>query len=341
MKPLSVNLLSITRRQILLSVGALGLSAIAFTLLTSSLARFRSGPTYPSTLTNTKTLSDNPYQLSVLLYNTQLRPRLLFATNQSDRMQKLFPLTQGYDVLVLTETFDDYALNEFKAKYPATHTSSPFGQNEGLSQDSGLAILSQWPITSQHQKVFDADCTGRSCFNYRGVIAVGIQKGQGPTYHFITAQLQDGDSAKAQSIRQAQYQQIRQFIDVIEIPKNESVIFAASLPIAPQTHAEEYERMIETIGLIPLSMTGEKRYSLDATDNNLTKVDNPQTPDSLFTLAQSTQQPQSTTLQIRPMRTSVDQGWRSSPLLYWQRPQQNLSDHHAVEGQFTYSLPSP
>ena len=336
-----MNRLAVTRRQMGLSAGALGLAVVSFMLVASSIARIRGCPAYSATEPkSTEVSNDNPNHLSLLLYNAQLRPRLLFATGQSDRVQQLFPLTEGYDILVVAEAFDDHALNKLKSLYPTGHFSAPLGQNEGLSQDSGLSILSQWPIVlkSQYQKKFDGNCTGSSCFNYQGIITVGIQKDQGPVYHVITAQLQAGNSSKAQSIRQDQYEQVREFIDVMEIPENEPAIFAVSLPISPQTHAAEYEEMIETIGLIPLSVTGKRQYSLNSTENNLTKSDILQTPDALFTLAQSAEQPQSTTLRIRPMRTSVEQGWRSSPLLYWQCPQQNLSDHHAVEGQFNYEV---
>ena len=246
-----MNRLAVTRRQMGLSAGALGLAVVSFMLVASSIARIRGCPAYSATEPkSTEVSNDNPNHLSLLLYNAQLRPRLLFATGQSDRVQQLFPLTEGYDILVVAEAFDDHALNKLKSLYPTGHFSAPLGQNEGLSQDSGLSILSQWPIVlkSQYQKKFDGNCTGSSCFNYQGIITVGIQKDQGPVNHVITAQLQAGNSSIAQSIRQDQYEQVREFIDVMEIPENEPAIFAVSLPISPQTHAAEYEEMIEPIG---------------------------------------------------------------------------------------------
>ncbi|MGR3274034.1 sphingomyelin phosphodiesterase [Acaryochloris marina NIES-2412] len=336
-----------THPQVWRSLSMLSLATFSFVLLTQGLTHLRGcPPTQPATdlySDISRNSSDKANQLSLLAYNLQLRPRLLFASAQSIRAQALAPLLKGYDALVFAEAFDDYALDDLKAALQADYpcpegqscVSSPMGQNQGFSQDSGLVIVSKWPIEpgSQHQKLFEGACLGKSCFNRRGVMMVGINK-RGQRYHLLTAQLQAGANAQAQKIRREQIRQIKQFLEVIQIPAQEPIIFAASLPIAPETQPQEYQQMLAELGLTQVQQPDKP--SVDPTHNSLVQAESSSAPDVLLTFAQN-RQPQTAALAIRPLRTALEQGWRSAPWMYWQCPQQNLSDHHAIEGQFDFS----
>ncbi|MEL7329476.1 MAG: hypothetical protein AAGJ69_06495 [Cyanobacteria bacterium J06559_1] len=320
------------------ALAILGLFSLSFVLVTVSVSRVKNCSNYPKTSANAR-VSDDPNQLSVLLYNTQLRPRMLFASGQSDRTSKMVPLLAGYDIVVLSEVFDDQALRELKALHSYRSESLALGQNEGLSQDSGLVIFSQWPIVPEAQKrrLFEGNCEGRSCFNHQGVLAMALKKSdEGPTYHIITAQMQAGDSQKAVTIRAKQYQQIKQFINDINIPPNEPAIFAASLPISPQTHATEFAQMQTTIGLKIIDLEGAESsadpFSVNPTQNTVSSTLSPHMPDALFILAQDASV-QSASAKVQPMRVSPQQGWKSAAWFYWQCPQQNLSDHPAIAGR--------
>ncbi|MEN8443712.1 MAG: hypothetical protein ABG776_01745 [Cyanobacteria bacterium J06555_13] len=320
------------------ALGILGLFSLSFALVTVPLSRGKNCSNYPKTSANAEVSAD-PNQLSVLLYNTQLRPRMLFVSGQSDRTQKMIPLLAGYDVVVLSEVFDDQALRELKALHTYNSVSLALGQNQGLSQDSGLVIFSQWPIVTEAQQrmLFEGECEGRSCFNHQGVLAIALKKSdEGPTYHIITAQMQAGDSQRAVAIRAKQYQQVKQFIADINIPPSEPAIFAASLPISPQTHAAEFAQMQTTLGLKIINVEAAKNdatpFSVNPTQNTLSSTPSPYLPDTLFTLAQDTSV-QSASAQVQPMRVSPQQGWKSASWFYWQCPQQNLSDHPAIAGR--------
>lgn len=340
---------STTRQQLRRSLGVLGLAILTFALVTGTITQRKVCPVQLATPPNKTTPIDSAtrissdenskdHSLSLLAYNLQLRPRLLFASSQSERVQHLVPLLQGYDAIVLSEAFDDYALTELltqlKTTYP--HISSPLGQNKGLDQDSGLVIASRWPIEigAQHQKIFEGPCQGTSCFNDQGILIIGINKA-GTRYHLLTAQMQSGTNQRAKNIRAGQIQQIQQFIEVINIPEEEPIIFGASFPIALLTSPEEYEHLITTLSITQPERIGPLKHSLDPTQNTLAKPGPSQTPDALFTFTQH-QHPQTATLQIRPLRTSPEQAWKPLSWLYWQCPHQDISDHYAIEGTFHY-----
>lgn len=330
----------------------LGLFTVGLALTAAGLSRSQSCTSHAGTPEKSSLLNssvyDDPNQLSVLLYNTQLRPRMLFSSGQSDRTKKIIPLLANYDIVILSEVFDDQALRELKSLHTYKSVSDPLGQNEGLYQDSGLVIFSQSDITAQRQIVFEGDCEGTSCFNYQGAIAIQLTKSellkqnpQAPTYHLITAQMQAGDSPKAAEIRADQYQQIRQLIDNLTIPSDEPIIFAASLPISPQTHPAEFTQMQEAIGLTIINSNHPQTYSPSSTQNQPAIPQPSQPADALFIVTQGVDAAvptesriQSVGSQVRPMQTSPQQGWKSASWFYWQCRQQNLSDHYATEGLF-------
>lgn len=331
----------------------LGLFVASLLFRTVLFSHNRDCPSYPATPVN-EVVSDDPNQLSILLYNAQLRPRMLFANGQSDRTQKMLPLLKGYDAVVLFEVFDDQALRDIKVLHSYESVSKSVGQNEGFYQDSGIVVFSQWPIlsTRSKQRTFVGDCEGNSCFNYRGVSATTLQKSEGPTYHIITAQMQAGDSRKAKAIRAKQYEQIREFVDDLVIPNDEPILFAASLPISPQLNATEFAQMQAIIGIEVVSVNATDdsnlqagtQFNLESMQNKFVDSNSPHMPDALFVLSQNdssqndSMQPliQPVSAQIRPMRSPPQQGWKSAPWFYWQCSQQHLSDHHAVEGLFQY-----
>ena len=330
-----------TARSIRRSFAAMGLTLLVAIAITQTLASTQQYQPQNATEPNAQAVDPNPKILSVLLYNLQLRPRLLFATAQSDRVQKVAPLLQGYDVIVLAEAFDDYALTQLSQllapHYP--HQSSPLGENKGLSQDSGLVIFSRWEITGQSQQMFDTqDCAGISCFNDRGAILVSIDK-NGQPYHLLTTQLQSGHGRKEKGIRDRQIQQLSLLSSALKLPKEDPVILAASLPISSTLQDLEYQQLKESLNLYSTERSTEQlanqfEHSVDSSQNTLTRSSVAHTPDAFFTLAQH-RQPSSATWQVQPIQTSAQQAW-NKPFFYWQRPQQNLSDHHAIVGSFEY-----
>ncbi|MFK8182052.1 MAG: hypothetical protein AB8B99_01670 [Phormidesmis sp.] len=324
-------------RSVRLSVIALSTTLLLAFAITQVLANRSQGTSQPATVPKTSKVDPNPKKLSLLLYNLQLRPRLLFSSAQSDRAQKLPTLLQGYDALIFSEAFDDYALTQL-AQALAPHypyQSSPLGENKGLSQDSGLVIFSRWEIIGQsHQPFNNQDCTGPSCFNKRGAMLISINK-NGQPYHLLTAQLQSGDGRKEEAIRDRQIDKINDLLLALNITKKEPIILAASLPPSLTLQRLQDKHRLGALSLNPITQIDNSfPHSVDPNQNTLSQSDVPHTPDVLFTLAQH-RQPTTATWQVHPMRTAPQQAWNTR-LFYWQAPQQNLSDHHAITSQFEY-----
>jgi len=345
MKWLATHFPTVTKRQLRLSVGALSLTVISWFGATADLIQIRPCPKpmpVASTTPGPSAKSDRPEQLSLLAYNLQLRPRLLFANGQSIRAEKSHSLLHGYDVLILSETFDDRVLNQLitalRPSYP--YVSLPFGDNRGLSQDSGLVIFSRWPIEPEsdiepqfHQRF--KSCHGTSCFNEQGILTVSINK-NGKHYRLLTAQFQGGSSQRAQDIRTEQIQQIQTFILKHQLLRGAPIIFAISLPIATQPQLHEFKQQL--IQELNLTLFQPSEFSVNPNQNSLVQFGVARTPDILFTF-NSQPQPQKTQIEVKPLRIRHKEGWKAAPWMYWQCPQQNFSDHHAVEGEFEYETP--
>lgn len=149
----------------------------------------------------------------------------------------------------------------------------------------------------------------------------------------LTAQFQGGSSQRAQDIRLEQIQQIHTFILKRGLLSGPPVIFAVSLPIATQPQLNEFKQQL--VKELDLTLFQSSEFSVNPTQNSLVQSGVPRTPDILFTF-NSQQQPQTTRIDVKALRVKQKEGWKAAPWMYWQCPQQNLSDHHAVEGEFDY-----
>ncbi len=339
--------LGIRRYQLTLSLGTLGAFALIFLLTTGGITWFRTCPPAPTAPSNPRfTADDNPDTLTLLVYNLHLLPRLLFANSQSIRAERLVPLLRDYDALILSEGFDDTAARQILVESLRNsgyeEITEVVGSNRGLDQDTGLIIASRWPIIGDPKiKFFKGPCRGHSCFNDRGVLLVQIEK-NGTSYYLITAQLQSGKAKPDRDIRNAQIEQIREFIQAQNkqhnIPQNTRVIFGGSLPIDPVIQKEEYQHLLAELQLELPSKIGLEKFTVNPEKNRLAQAGKEQLLDHAFyftNYAQPRREPTQT--QIRPLRTTPNQGgWKSVNWFYWQCPQHDLSDHYAVEGKFVY-----
>ena len=325
----------VTQRQVKLSGIFIGSACLLWMGITFGLMLGKQ--CMPQTPTSSDAIASTT-GLSLLSINLQFRPRLLFSNGQSIRAKEMAALMGGYDVLIFSEAFDDYArqtlVNTLRSSYP--YVSQTVGSNKGLFQDSGLVVLSRWKIEAetntepQYQQLFQ--CEGARCFNEQGVLSVRINK-NGKKYRLLTAQLQTGNSSKARAIRQHQLQLIEDFIQEKKLLNATPMLFAPSLPIAPQTHPEEFQSLINQLGLKAFQSA---QASVDPVNNELVSSGIPRSPDIFFTFKSQTKQPVMAQVKVKPLRISQSRGWKSSPWMYWRCRNQNLSDHYALEGIFQY-----
>ena len=201
--------------------------------------------------------------LSVLAYNVYLLPSHVrvvpflgerFAIAQEERAERIPPFLAPYDVVILSEAYDDGARATLLAglrEHGFVHMTHILGSacrdgwscekgtvyeqplaedaprgGEGdtwFEEDGGVLIASKHPIGAAREWVY-ADCVERDCNAAKGFVYARIDKGSA-RYHVIGTHAQFGWGGKQREAKAAQFRAIRQFIEEESgIPRSEPII---------------------------------------------------------------------------------------------------------------------
>ncbi|ULH29460.1 sphingomyelin phosphodiesterase [Leptospira weilii] len=120
---------------------------------------------------------------------------------------------------------------------------------QSTSVDGGVVIVSQWPIEEKVQYIFNNPGCGVESSYHKGFIYVRINK-HGKKFHIIGTQVQTvvpACSDLGRSVRTSQFNNIKDFINTKEIPKNELVLIAGDLNIA--RGSDEYYEMLTNLNV--------------------------------------------------------------------------------------------
>ncbi|OAJ33592.1 sphingomyelin phosphodiesterase [Piscirickettsia salmonis] len=177
--------------------------------------------------------------LTVATYNVQLWPGyagVAMRMNEASMRAQLIPQKiKHYDVVVVEELmskgYRDTFINVMKQDYPYYY--GPTSSAKLLT--GGQMIFSHWPIvTTEYAKEVFNDCSGVDCGSAKGVLYTKIQKGQ-MLYNIIGSHLQaiEGESSAVKDTiaRDQQFEQLKQFIDARNLPKDQPVIIAGDLNV--------------------------------------------------------------------------------------------------------------
>ncbi len=120
---------------------------------------------------------------------------------------------------------------------------------QSTSADGGVVIVSQWPIEEKVQYIFNNPGCGVESSYHKGFIYVRINK-HGKKFHIIGTQVQTVGPACSdlgRSVRTSQFNNIKDFINTKEIPKNELVLIVGDLNIA--RGSDEYYEMLTNLNV--------------------------------------------------------------------------------------------
>ena len=196
--------------------------------------------------------------LSVVAYNVYLLPISArdipfmgdnFAKAQEERAALIAPFLEAFDVVILSEAYDDdartilleglraagflYSNHILASAYRQADSDSTdrvltqapplractggaacgFGQagegDSGVDQDGGVIILARHPITEAKELVY-GDCEGRDCHAAKGFVYAAVEKA-GKRYHVIATHAQFGWQPEQSAAKRKQFGQIRDF----------------------------------------------------------------------------------------------------------------------------------
>ena len=234
--------------------------------------------------------------LSVLAYNVYLLPSHVraipfmgerFAIAQEERAERIPPFLAPYDVVILSEAYDDGAravlLDGLRAQgfrystrilgsacraassckkgtvyeQPVTEGEAPRG-GEGdtwFGEDGGVLIASKHPIGVASEWIY-ADCVERDCNAAKGFIYARIDKGSA-RYHVIGTHAQFGWNTEQRAAKAEQLRAIRQFIEGPSgIPHSEPVIVGGDFNVL----RHEFESLLsdDPLGMLAPTFRGHR-----------------------------------------------------------------------------------
>lgn len=234
--------------------------------------------------------------LSILAYNVYLLPSHVravpflgerFALAQEERAERIPPFLAPYDVIILSETYDDDArstlLDGLRAQgfghmtrilgsacraasscekgvvydQPLAEEDAPRG-GEGdtwFGEDGGVLIASRHPIGAAHELVY-ADCVERDCDAAKGFVYARIDKGAA-RYHVIGTHAQFGWGSEQRAAKAAQLRAIKRFIENESgIPRTEPVIIGGDFNVLRHEFASLLED--DTLGVLVPAFVGHR-----------------------------------------------------------------------------------
>lgn len=229
------------------------------------------------------TTATAPPRVKVVASNVMLLPELLGGMNNSTRAGLLASASylDGYDVVVLSEMFDNGPSNTVKTglsdRYP--HQTPVLGRSKSgwdatqgafswlTPEDGGVTILSKWPILRKVQFVYKQGC-GADWFANKGFVYVVLDV-NGQKVHVVGSHAQAEDSlcSNAAAVRATQFAELNAFLDAQDISPNEQVIVAGDLNVV-KTSPEYAELLALTSTVAPTSYRGAP-YSWDPTTNSM------------------------------------------------------------------------
>ena len=261
-------------------------------------------------------------QFNVLSYN--IWATTIFGSKKVDtRLDEMPAMMANYDVLVLTEVFDDIPTNELFAKLRSEYpyqTADVF--KVGKIMGSGTRILSRWPFTIEADFNYNP-CDGIQCAATRSVIYAQINK-LGNPYHVFATHTQSSDDDVNRSARLAQLQEMGDYIRSLNIPADEAVIMAGDFNVNKIGLPQDRDYLEAVLAATEPENRGHNR-TYDANTNSW--AEQPYIEYLDYTLTSNNNlQPTSAYQEAFAPRVTIDALWGE-----W-----DLSDHYPVRGIFTY-----
>lgn len=172
---------------------------------------------------------------------------------------------RDYDVLLLEECFDNNASKALKDNLAAgfPYQTPVLGRSEtgwdktsgtwrellqGGGTNGGVMIASKWPIEKMMQHIYPAGCDA-DAFALKGFVYAVIVK-NGKRIHFVASHTQSTQPSCGGNdvmVRKTQFETMKTYIDSLQIPKTEMVIFGGDFNVIKGT--SEYASMLKYLNV--------------------------------------------------------------------------------------------
>ncbi|OWZ18904.1 hypothetical protein PHMEG_0006932 [Phytophthora megakarya] len=244
-----------------------------------------------------------PFKLRIMVYNVWMLPSFVssfnekvspWASQRSSAIPRcLAPL--DVDVVVFCEAFcsssRDKLVSGMKSQGFIYETKvvgdvSLLGSKKAI--DGGCFAMSKYPLSNCEEVTFGNVASGEDRYADKGVVyfqvRVPVQNHSGfeatETVHVVGTHLQAWETPIAVATRNNQLILMRKFVDSLNLPKDEPVIFAGDMNVnkhadGAQSPDGEYTAMLDVLGVHDPDLHDQSPlYSFDPSSNNLA-VDGP------------------------------------------------------------------
>ncbi|ETL95147.1 hypothetical protein L917_07009 [Phytophthora nicotianae] len=217
----------------------------------------------------------------VLQYNLFGRPFEVSKDGQSERLQRvpesLHQISETIDVVTFAEadirTQRDEMLDQFRVfgfNYSTTilHDPDPFTS----LLNGGVMVVSKWPIIREAQHVYRNACHYSDCLAAKGVKYARLLKsvdGTAKIFNVFATHMQAWSTPEGRSDRIQQAKQMRQFIDAIDIPHHEPLIFAGDFNVDNHTFGDEVAHLVALLEAHEPRQIGKQAFTSDPHTNVL------------------------------------------------------------------------
>lgn len=265
--------------------------------------------------------------LNVFAYNLfMLTPPVSFS-QQNERAAEIPNHIHNYDVIFFSEAFHNNARNVhlipgIQAEYP--YYTPVIDEVGSSNEDGGVFIASRFPIDTFIQYIFQ-NCDGTDCLASKGFMYAKIDK-LGRKYHVFATHMQSFNDtpAKVQN-RILQFGEVRSFLDSLNIPANEPVLYGGDLNVdLIVNNMNEYYGMIDSMNFMVPTYTGHP-YTYDVDFNQYASTGH-EYLDYVFPM-DDYESPVQADNQVVILRSIVDDSWDKF----------DLSDHFGIHGHFVFS----
>ncbi|PTP12437.1 endonuclease [Vibrio sp. 10N.286.51.C3] len=269
------------------------------------------------------TLSSNENSINILTYNVWLLPFVGEHMNHRDR--RIADAVSNNDVVFMQEVFrreNEVRLNAAMQSH-FQFVSNKLDGGGSNTYDGGVITYSKYPIVEQAQHVFD-NCKGTDCAADKGVLYTKIIKDSRP-YHLFNLHLGSWNSREHRNIRMLQVGEILAFVEQLDLPQDEPVIFGGDFNIAKHKFPIDFTQMLRILNLREPPLEGSLIYSYDPLVNqNLSNSDEFAQERLDYLLYSDNGSVVASTSKIEVLRSFDEEMWG-----VW-----DLSDHLAMSGRF-------
>ncbi len=221
-------------------------------------------------------------EIKFLSYNVFLRPGAIgWADYKPERFAELVDAVKAYDVIGLSEVFDDARREEWRDRLRQTHPYwvTPPESGNPLLQDGGLVLFSRYPIVFSRKMIYK-DSADWDAMSEKGALFARIQLPSEKLFEVVLTHTQ----AEAQHfpIRKKQFSQLQKFI--LKNHQAEPLFVMGDMNVIGHLE-DQYQDMLERLEY-PLdafrALSKSPGYTWDGPENPLAGGKNKERLDYIF-----------------------------------------------------------